>query len=152
MLFGINIYVVHREKRMTSVLRKYAIPEERTQYFTILATGTIKEYTLKAGGILSSLMTVSDFTTAFDVSSQSFTAYSLLRDLGRQITIYNETIEGSPHIAIFRQVQFVNGTNTEGISPLNTIRLLPFYLCVWTDSSPGTSTSQFQLEQVARVG
>ena len=136
---------------MTSAMRHYMLPEQRTQFYTVVGSGSILMWTLNDGFSSSSLMTITGFKDAFSSASGSFAAYTLFKYLGRQNTVYNYTIVGSPHVAIFRQVQEVSGANTEGITTAPTALKLPFYLCVWADTSP-TSLNGFQLEQVARVG
>jgi hypothetical protein len=88
-------------------------------------------------------MSTTEFNNAFDPSS-NIAAASLLKDLGRHITVYNpSTGLASPHVAIFRQVMVMNGPFTEGISK----RI--FYICVWTGSTPGTP---YTLAHVVRTG
>jgi hypothetical protein len=112
--------------------------------------------TLKTGAISSPLMSETRFDAAFNDASGVFVAYSLFRDLGRQIVVFNDAVAGSPHTAIFRQVIFVRGGNTEGIGSSavtsTTAYNKPFYLCVWADVTPNESGSKYNLEQVARVG
>jgi len=144
---------------MTSALRHYALPDNRTKYFTVLVAATIGSpivmWTLDSGAISSPLMSESKFDAAFSDVSGIFAVYSLFRDLGRQIVVFDDTVDGSPHTAIFRQVMYVNGANNEGIgSPAVTVPTnynKPFYLCVWADVTPNGS-GKYKLEQVARVG
>ncbi len=103
-------------------------------------------------------MILNDVSNAF-LSAPVPTAYpvgSLLKDLGRQITVYDPTIPGSPHIAIFRQVMLVNGQNVEGI-PTLTPPGPPYtppnsfaYICTWLDGSG--RGAPFVLAEVARTG
>jgi len=72
---------------------------------------------------------------------------SLLKDLGRQITVYDSAQPGYPHVAVFRQVLYVDQTRaleTEGIG-----NQVIFYVCVWAQESGGTP---FFTSSVVRTG
>ncbi len=126
---------------MTSVLKRFAQIDPSVQNFYVI--GDCSGWAITPSGISSPVMSVTDFNTAFDPSS-NIVAGSLLKDLGRQITVYDpSTSLASPHVAIFRQVMVMNGASNEGIS--NRI----FYICVWTGSTPGTP---FPLARVVRTG
>jgi hypothetical protein len=74
-------------------------------------------------------------------------AGSLLKDLGRQITVYDSAQVGYPHVAIFRQVLYINqtaSTETEGIG-----NQVIFYVCTWSQVSGGTP---FYTSSVVRTG
>ena len=143
---------------MTSVLRRYAQMEPRTQYFFVL-DATVPCYVNESTSInTSQLMTISDVSTAFaaTIPLPDYTLGNLLKDMGRQITVYDPSIVGSPHIAIFRQVMLVNGLNVEGI-PNSNNQPPPFnptnsfaYICTWVDY-PGRP-APFVLAEVARTG
>jgi len=114
---------------MTSVLRRYAQIEPRIQYFQPLTADTIPGWTFLGTGLPSSVMTVSAFEATFEPVASLFVGNYLLKDLGRQITVYNSNVTGSPHVAVFRQVMQVNGPNREGIS--SNIG----FICTWDDGS-----------------
>ena len=142
---------------MTSVLKRYAQMDPRTQYF--LALDSVPCYVDNSTSInISRLMTRSDVSTAFLLMPvpAAYPVGSLLKDLGRQITVYDPAIPGSPHIAIFRHVMLVNGLNVEGI-PTLTPPGPPYtppnsfaYICTWVDA-PGRP-APFVLAEVARTG
>ena len=125
---------------MTSVLKRYAQIDPRTGFFRTF--GTCLGYTLKTNSTSNPVMMDVEFVAAFVPSSISFASDLLLKDLGRQITVYDTTGTGSPHIAIFRQVMQVNGPLEEGIS--SNIA----YICTWADGSGGVYT----VAPVARTG
>ncbi len=141
---------------MTSVLRRYAQLDPRTQYFYTAGTNGYVDSSSNSITV-SSLMTINDLSASF-VSAIVLPA-GLLKDLGRSITVYDPA-NNNAHIAIFRQVMVVNGKNVEGISgipisPANTAP--PFtpnttitYICTWVDSP--TRTAPFVLADVARTG
>ena len=126
---------------MTSVLRQYSRIDPRIQYFIIL--DDCSGWTLDVNATSSPLMEVNAFLSAF--SPSNVTQGLQFKDLGRQITLYNGSVVGSPHIAKFRQVMLVNGPNIEGVS--NTI----VYICVWVDDDI-TNTWDFLPVSVARNG
>ena len=125
---------------MTSVLRRYAQIEPRIKYMTVI--DDCSGWTLDVNQSSSSLMDISSFTYAMSPTINYGSGY-LLQDLGRQITVYNSapSVQGSPHVAIFRQVMQVNGPNMEGTSTNIA------YICVWNDGS-----ATFPLAFVARTG
>jgi hypothetical protein len=100
-------------------------------------------------------MEMTAFVTAFatDPGSSVTLNASLLKDLGRQITVYNNStsgVVGSPHIAIFRQVMSVSGLNTEGVvSPQDPMAPTMAYICTWVD---GIRMAPFVVAEVARTG
>ena len=112
---------------MTSVLRRYSLIEPRIQYFTVMTLNPIDGWVLNPAFASSPVMDVSSFVAAFVYIPNKFTGQHLLKDLGRQITVYDSNTTGSPHVAVFRQVMEVNGPGVEGIS--SNIG----YICVWTD-------------------
>jgi len=124
---------------MTSVLRRYAQIEPRIQYFTPL--DVVPGCVLNGSAASSPVMDISGFQSAFDCSASQFDGTHLLKDLGRQITVYNSNVAGDPHVALFRQVMEVNGPNREGISTNIA------YICVWADGG-----TEFSPAPVARTG
>lgn len=127
---------------MTSVLRRYAQIEPRIQYFSVFPLSTVSGWKLNTNATASSLMDASSFVAAFTNTPNTFSDYYLLKDLGRQITVYNQNIVGDPHVAILRQVMQVNGPGQEGIS--SNIA----FICVWTDGL----NPVFLAAPVARTG
>lgn len=137
---------------MTSALRHYSLIDMRTRNYIVIAD--CSGYVLNEGFSCSSLMELTDFNDAFDPVEESLSAGFLLKDLGRQITVYDNTtsgIVGSPHVAIFRQVMVMYGLDTEGI---NTTGINTFYICIWLDEALGSAANDFgfTLAQVARLG
>ena len=98
-------------------------------------------------------MSITDFVAnatntngTFDIESL-IPAGSLLKDLGRQITVYDSAQVGYPHVAVFRQVLYINqtaSTETEGIGDQ-----VIFYVCTWSQVSGGTP---FYTSSVVRTG
>jgi len=130
---------------MTSVLRRYAQINQSVQFFTLLAN--CFGFTLNQGSISSPVMTMAEFAAAYNPSMTiNYTTNSLLKDLGRQITVYDPNVVGSPHIAIFREVMIVDGSKREGISNRNV------YICVWADTPVNGTNSNIRPALVARTG
>jgi hypothetical protein len=136
---------------MTSVLRKYSQIEPRSGYFLTQVT-PFATWVVDASGSVNSLMSVTDFlanvrNASGTIKSTVIPIRSVLKDLGRQITVYNSAQVGYPHVAIFRQVLYIDQTaipETEGIGN-NVI----FYVCVWAQESRGTP---FVTSSVVRTG
>ena len=143
---------------MTSALRRYSLINARIQNYVALADCT--GWTLNSGASCSSLMELTAFKAAFASSDAALVNGNLLKDLGRQITVYDATttgVVGSPHVAVFRQVMLLNGADQEGIPPSGSPAI--FYICVWLDNKtsyiPGSGNLDsrgFQMAAVARCG
>jgi hypothetical protein len=135
---------------MTSVLRRYAQKDPKTGYFTA-QTGPIAVWRDVSGETSHSLMDISGFNKAFDISSVPISSLTLFKDLGRQIVIYDSDISGTPHVALMRQLILVKGYNIEGISDIPPFSKNLYYICTWNDGSTTTNTL-FPLAPVARTG
>ena len=135
---------------MTSVLRRVAQQNPQTQYFY---GSSIDAYILDPASTIAitPVMEMTQFATAFPASITL--DGPLMKDLGRQITVYDNStagVVGSPHIAIFRQVMNVNGLNTEGVvSPQDPLAPTIAYICTWVDA---TRDPPYVLANVARTG
>lgn len=73
--------------------------------------------------------------------------FSLLKDLGRQITVYDSAQVGYPHVAVLRQVLYINQDalpETEGIGDK-----VIFYVCTWAQVNDGYP---FRTSSVVRTG
>lgn len=82
---------------------------------------TIVAWTVNSGFKAHPLMEFEEFTEAFGYANKTVTFpntnnTSTLIDLGRQITVYDASVIGAPHVAVFREVQHRDGTQ--------------FYICV----------------------
>ena len=144
---------------MTSVLRKYSQIDPRMAYYLVLQD--IRAIDTPLWQIIpnqtpSSLMSITEFTTTMakytstnDSSGIIVRVGDLLKDLGRQITVYNSAITGYPHVAVFRQVLYIDQTlaaETEGVG--NSVT---FYACVWAQEDP-SGTTIFKPHYVVRTG
>lgn len=127
---------------MTSVLRRYAHIDPRVAFFQPL--DSVAGWTLDPSSNSTQMMTVDAFNAAFNEQPSQFSVGFLLKDLGRQITVYDPTTPGSAHVAVFRQVMQVSGpAGYEGLS--SNIA----YICTWED---GSGSYPYQLAPVARTG
>jgi hypothetical protein len=132
---------------MTSVLRHYAQTDPKTGFFIVLSA-SIPVWRDISGQTSHSVMDISGFQAAFTPGTVSTAASTLLKDLGRQIVIYNSNIPTNPHVAIMRQVMLVNGTNIEGISDVPPFASNLYYICTWNDGF----NILFPLAIVSRTG
>ena len=125
---------------MTSVLKRPSQINPRIAFFIVL--DNTDGYTLNALFSSSPVMQTTTFNAAFTATPATFTGGNLLKDLGRQITVYDPTTPGSAHIALFRQVmQVVGPAGNEGVS--SNIA----YICTWEDGS-----GAYTVAPVARTG
>lgn len=127
---------------MASTMRSFSQIGARTGYFLVLS-----DYPADEGFISyaeDSTLAFPSYPGAYIVDGSlgvlqypSLTQGELLKDLGRQVTIVNNA---GVHLAVFREVQRVNGAATEGVGP----QVFPdgpygtFYVNVWAAAgTPG---------------
>jgi hypothetical protein len=131
---------------MSSTLRSYAQIPARVKYFiydsgsatTDVAVPAVSIFTLPVGAYAS----LSSKATADEVNDVANTdpsspATSLLKDMGRQITIYDDTT--SAHVAIYREVQVVNGADTEGVGGSSPAWGSNYFVKVWSANGLGVA-------------
>jgi hypothetical protein len=87
--------------------------------------------------------------TASDLSQNvSVSANTLLRDMGRSVTMFVNVASRAMKVAVFREVQLVSGDLTEGVSDVTRL-LVP----VWVDNQAVQAPFAETLHvQVARCG
>jgi hypothetical protein len=72
--------------------------------------------------------------TTFDLSASAgfpagLAANVLLRDMGRSLTLFADNAASrAVKVAVFREVQIVNGAGTEGVNDVT-----PYLVSVWAD-------------------
>lgn len=101
---------------MSSVTSVYAQVSGRVKF--LLAVADV------SGAIVPGLHSVSSSHAGSDIIDSATKVDvpigQLLKDLGRQIVLYEEPllggVQGSPHLATYRQVQRMNGVETEGVN------------------------------------
>jgi hypothetical protein len=128
---------------MTSLLRTYAQIPARVKYFLWLnnepntsAIPAASAFQLTAGDYA----TISSMSTAGaidPVSTNPFgdVAPGLLKDMGRQITIYDAST--SAHRAIYREVQIVDGVGSEGVGGSAPGWNSTYFVKVWSADGMG---------------
>ena len=127
---------------MTSVLRSPSQIGVRVKYliaFKDLSGGGeagvgadgVAAFTLTSGTFLdvTSVALAADVTGAAGYAEYAVTAGTIFRDMGRSITVRDT--DGS-HIALYRNVQLVSGSTTEGV-PSNAAYGANIYVRVWAD-------------------
>ena len=134
------------------MLRRYAQTEPRTGYFTVLPVTPFAVWSDISGAKPLSVLDISGFNAIFgSYTTITLTSTSLLKDLGRQIVIYDSTNVNCPHIAIMRKVMVVNGYDIEGISVMPPYSTNLYYICTWHDGSVQNDTL-YPIAPVARTG
>ena len=140
---------------MTSVLRRYAQIDPRSAYFLTMESSFATWFVDGSGsGSVSSLMSITEFDAYADDTNGSIDGvddaippYSLLKDLGRQITVYDSAQVGYPHVAVLRQVLYIN----QPASPAREVMEdnVIFYVCTWAQVNNG---NPFRTSSVVRTG
>ena len=111
---------------MTSVLRTFSQIPVREKYLlavidssggntdNVFATN-VEAFSITSGAYIdiTSVATEADISNAAGVAVYNITAGWLFKDLGRQITVYDPA--DHKHLAVYRQVQYVSGGETEGV-------------------------------------
>jgi hypothetical protein len=94
--------------------------------------------------LLPPVATVSELTTILADSevTQPFCgpplgAGSLFKDMGRQVTVYDDSLPGSPHVATYRECQRVDGFQTEGVPTIEAGYQASFWIRVWAADGSG---------------
>ena len=124
---------------MSSASRSPSEVARSSRYF--LAIDTTTYYIPDDGVVFPGIMLESDFQNRISEGTGApSSSSSLYRDLGRQVT----TTVGSAHVSIYRLVQRMNGSTTEGISGDYDFGV--FYIRTW-----GADPAVYPIT-VARVG
>jgi hypothetical protein len=137
---------------MTSVLRSPSQIGVRVKYliaFKDLSGGGesgvgadgVAAFTLPAGSFsdVTSIALAADVSGAADYAEYAVTAGTLFRDMGRSITVVDA--DGN-HIALYRNVQLVSGSTTEGVDPTNSAYSANIYVRVWADDGDNIAVAR----------
>jgi hypothetical protein len=125
---------------MTSVLRspsqigvrvKYLIGVRSVSDGEGVGAGGVAAFELSSGAFIdvTSVATAAEVAAADGFGGLDVTAGTLYRDMGRSITVVDA--DGS-HIALYRNVQRVSGSTTEGV-PGDADYSANIYVRVWAD-------------------
>lgn len=130
---------------MASALRSYAQIPARVKYFlwglgdevTDEPVPTTSIFILPVGAYAE----LTSMATAAEVGNVANTditpEQSLLKDMGRQITIYDPA--NNLHLAIYREVQVVNGAGSEGVGGSNPEWQSNYFVKVWDAAGAGVN-------------
>lgn len=117
---------------MSSVIRHIAQIPVRTKYLLAVVNGIATDDAADSPAFSLSLnwpffdnvpVLASDVNS--NATALGLTAGALYRDLGRQIVIADNVV-GAPHLAVYRQVQLVDGSDSEGVGGVS-----PSYGCLF---------------------
>ena len=131
---------------MTSMLRTYAQIPARAKYFlyndSIDVSGTVPTtsiFTLPEGSYadLTSMATATAVNAVVGIVRGVPPAPTLLKDMGRQITIYDATTH--LHLAVYRQVQVVDGIASEGVGGSAPEWGSNYFVKVWSADGQGVA-------------
>lgn len=82
-----------------------------------------------AGGV-GSMATAAEITDADGYEEVTSFPTNLLKDMGRQITVYHST--SKLHLAVYREVQVVNGSGSEGVGGSSPDWDSTYFVKVWS--------------------
>ena len=129
---------------MSSATRSFAQIPARVKYFLFDSTAATSDepvpttsiFTLPVGTYadLTSMATAEEVNDVAN-TDPSFPATNLLKDMGRQITIYDPAT--SAHLAIYREVQVVNGVGSEGVGGSAPDWQSNYFVKVWSADGEG---------------
>ena len=77
-----------------------------------------------------------------DISGTQYLGGKLFKDLGRQLTVYDDTLPGSLHIATYRECQLVSGGAVEGVPEDTPLYGADYYVRVWAADGSGVSIAR----------
>ena len=110
---------------MTSVLRRYAQIDPRSQNMVVLADCSGWTYDSSSNVTSSPVMALETFLAAYN-STAIFLQNQLVKDLGRSINVYDPASSNNLY-QVYRQVMLLYGPGIEGISTQIA------YVCTWSD-------------------
>ncbi len=128
------------------MLRTYAQIPARAKYFLyndgIDVPGTVPTtsiFTLPEGSYadLTSMATATAVNAVVGIVTGVAPATNILKDMGRQITIYDPTTH--LHLAVYRQVQVVDGIATEGVGGSAPAWGSNYFVKVWSADGQGVA-------------
>jgi len=144
---------------MTSVLKRYSQIDARTKYFIITTNDIPIDYYMPAnptaftGG-------VTDITNVLVPNPNKLSGR--LKDLGRTVYVYDASValpddnanSPGPQVAILREVQVVDGPQSEGVSGVPTNNFKSYWIATWVADDDGTyeGAVTINLAHVARAG
>jgi len=109
---------------MTSVLSNYRQIDARVKFFYTLGGAVLYKFT----DPISRVQVESAAGTEHPAGTTTTSSVTLLKDLGREIHVFNKTGSGADKVAIWRQVQPQNGVATEGVPVGNIV----FWVKTWS--------------------
>jgi hypothetical protein len=127
---------------MSSILRTYSQIPARAKHLIGITDGSIgpfseiSAFTLSPGEFINmtSVATEEDISGLLGFVILGDISGNLYKDLGRQVTVYDPATHA--HLAVFRQVQLVNGLDTEGVCAAVN-RCATIYMKVWSSNGVG---------------
>ena len=66
----------------------------------------------------------------------------LFKDMGRQVTVYDDALPGSLHIATYRECQLVSGSGSEGVVDSSPYYVANLWVRVWAADGTGVSVAR----------
>jgi hypothetical protein len=148
---------------MSSAIRKFSQIPVRTKYllgFGVTSDASENDNAAVFGDAGASVIRVTNgaflsigaITTIADIAlvgasirpylpSTSITG-KLFKDLGRSVTVYDPTVYGDPHIAVYRECQLVNGAANEGVSENSPLYGADYYVRVWAADGTGVAVAR----------
>lgn len=157
---------------MSSTLRKFSQIPVRTKYLLGVAAGTDPEaddgalfgtggasvirVTNGAFTSIGPVATTTDITAAIvanpgatatavftaAVPGPTYLGGKLFKDLGRQLTVYDDTLPGDLHIATYRECQLVSGAAVEGVPQGSPTYGADYYVRVWAADGTGVAVAR----------
>jgi hypothetical protein len=103
---------------------------------TDIISSNVKAFTTAPGeyAYINAISTIEDISAAAGVAVYDISAGDMFKDLGRQTTVYDDA--DHKHLAVYRQVQKVEGADTEGVCAAAD-RCATIYVKVWSADGNG---------------
>ena len=102
-------------------------------YTVISPTATTAQITAAAAEVGA---TISTYLADSDITGKLF------KDLGRTVTVYDDTLPGNLHIATYRECQLVLGADYEGVDGSDPEYSANIYVRVWAADGTGVAVAR----------
>ena len=126
---------------MTSVLRRYAQIDPRSQNIIVLTDCSGRTFNPAANIPSAPVMPISDFNNAYPFTTV-FLNGNLLKDLGRSINVYDPSNSNNLY-QVYRQLMLISGPIGSGKYEGVTTKIA--YVCTWSADGYGQA-------DLARIG
>lgn len=151
---------------MSSTLRKFSQIPVRTKYLLVVADVVEPETDISNGdlfgtggvpivrasgdsirsvgvGGVATTVQITEYAATVGATLDAYTteAGTLYKDMGRTLTVYDDTLDGNLHVATYRECQIVLGSGSEGV-PVLPLYGATYWVRVWAADGTGVAVAR----------